>query len=163
MSILDPDANASLLQTLRGDVVMVGLNIASAARLLPEPFRNFHDPDPRANDFKIRYAFRNTPYYGAYMTDIIKGLPMISSGDLLQGLKTTPAVVRESIDIFREELADLGPGRPTILAFGADAHRLIEDNVSPKAYFRLIRITHYSYRIGKVEYRRTVLSQCARG
>src|ERR1022692_1287728 len=61
--------NERVLNLLKNDVVMVGLNIS---RRVSEPFLNFHDPNPRANDFKIRYAFKNSAYYGAYMTDIIK-------------------------------------------------------------------------------------------
>ena len=44
--------NESVLSLLKNDVVMVGLNIS---RAVSEPFTNFHDPNPRANDFKIRY------------------------------------------------------------------------------------------------------------
>jgi hypothetical protein len=52
--------NESVLSLLKNDVVMVGLNIS---RPVSEPFTNFHDPNPRANDFKIRYAFKDSPYY----------------------------------------------------------------------------------------------------
>jgi hypothetical protein len=71
LSVLDPDANPELLSTLRDDVVMVGLN---AARPFSDPFRNFHDSYSNAKDYKIWFASKETPYYGAYMTDIIKGV-----------------------------------------------------------------------------------------
>jgi hypothetical protein len=61
--------NESVLSLLKNDVVMVGLNIS---RPVSKPFLNFHDRNPKANDFKIRYAFKDSPYYGAYMTDINK-------------------------------------------------------------------------------------------
>ena len=61
--------NDGVLALLKNDVAMVGLNIS---RPCAEPFRNFHDPHPSANDFKIRYAFKDSAFYGAYMTDIIK-------------------------------------------------------------------------------------------
>jgi hypothetical protein len=86
LSVFDLDLNPGLLHVLKTNVVMVGLNIASFSRLLPEPFRNFHDPNPSANDFKIRHAFRKTDYYGAYMTDIIKRVGMLDSKDLLAHL-----------------------------------------------------------------------------
>ncbi len=164
MTIFDPEANPSLLRTLTNDVVMVGLNFSRPPdESFDAPFRNFHDPDPRANDFKIRYAFRNTPYYGAYMTDIIKHVPMVESSALMEYLKVTPSRVRESADIFRAELADLGSSRPTILAFGAAAHGLIAKNVSSEAYSRLVRLTHYSHRIRKEEYKRDILRQTDSG
>jgi hypothetical protein len=50
---LDPAANPATLQLLKNDIVMVGLNIS---RSFAERFRNFHDPRPIANDFKIRHA-----------------------------------------------------------------------------------------------------------
>ena len=81
----------SLLSVLKNNVVMVGLSISQS---FSEPFRNFHDSNPSANDFKIRYAFQNTEYYGAYMTDIIKGLEMINSKDVLRHLETDPALIK---------------------------------------------------------------------
>jgi hypothetical protein len=135
---------------------MVGLNIS---RAFTERFRNFHDSNPSANDFKIRFAFTGTPYYGAYMTDIIKNVQMVRSAELLQHLRNCPSVVRSSVEVFREELTDLRARRPTILAFGSEARALIARNLSPLEYSRLIRLTHYSHRISKEKYRDTVLSQ----
>jgi hypothetical protein len=54
MRIFDQDFNPNLLNSINTDVVMVGLNIS---RSFSEHFKNFHDDYPRANDFKIRYAF----------------------------------------------------------------------------------------------------------
>ena len=159
MSIFDLSSNPALLQVLKPNVIMVGLNIASFSRLLPEPFRNFHDPHPSANDFKIRYAFRDTKYYGAYMTDIIKRVGMIDSKDLLAHLKANPDLVEQNIATLREELRDLSCSGPTILAFGAGAHKIIRDNLRSEEYSRLIKLTHYSHQIGKEKYRETVLHQ----
>lgn len=156
MSVLDEHANASLLQTLRNAVVMVGLNIS---RTFSEPFRNFHDPSPRANDFKIRHAFANTKYYGAYMTDIIKNVKMVNSTDLLAHLRNRPALIRENADTFREELRDLRSSKPIILAFGNSTYKLIAENVPASYYSRLIKLTHYAHHIGKEHYRDTVLAQ----
>jgi len=131
---------------------MVGLNFSRS--VLTEPFRNFHDPSGRAQDFKIRYAFKGTKYYGAYMTDIIKNFPMLKCGDVAKHL--TPALIRENTDMFLRELPDLGTGKPTILAFGVDAHRLVAKWVPPDAYGRLFRVTHYSDYISMEQYREKV-------
>jgi hypothetical protein len=64
--------NESIIPQLRPNLLMVGLNLSRATP--EEPFRNFHDSSPRAQDYKIRHAFIGTEFYGAYMTDIIKGL-----------------------------------------------------------------------------------------
>ncbi len=156
MSIFDVEANGSLLETIKGNAVMVGLNIS---RSFSAPFRNFHDPSPKANDFKIRYAFTNTKYYGAYMTDIIENVEMVDSNDLLEHLKASPSLVRQNVDAFREELQGLNSGKPTILAFGATAHRLLGEHISGREYSRLIKVTHYSHRISKENYRQSVLAQ----
>ncbi len=156
ISVLDADANPALLPTLRNDVVMVGLNIA---RPFSEPFRNFHDPSPRANDFKIRYAFTYTPYYGAYMTDMIKGFEEPKSTEVLKRLKAGLIDVKKHVEGFLQELADLQFVKPTILAFGAAACGLVADNIPDNAYSRLIKLTHYSHRIRKEEYRQVVLRQ----
>lgn len=82
LQMLDERANPKIFETLNPGVVMVGLNLS---RGFPDqPFRNFHDPRPEANDFKIRYAFSGTPFWGAYMTDIIKGVVEPDSGTLLK-------------------------------------------------------------------------------
>ena len=129
MNIFDLASNPALLHVLKTDVIMVGLNIASFSRLMPEPFRNFHDPNPSANDFKIRYAFRDTECYGAYMTDVIKKVGMIDSTELLAHLRANPHLVEQNIEKFREELRDLNCSAPTILAFGVGAYDIIRKNL----------------------------------
>ena len=158
MSVFDVEANPSLLSTLKPNVVMAGLN-SSRSLAFDQPFRNFHDRNPRAQDFKIRYAFTGTPYYGAYMTDIIKNVEMGDSKDLLDHLKASPHLIEENVQAFRRELHDLNGGKPTILAFGVTAHRLIAESVPATEYARLVRLTHYSHQIGKEAYREMVLAQ----
>ncbi len=156
LSILDVATTPTTLQVLKNDIIMVGLNIS---RSFVERFRNFHDPTPSANDFKIRYTFTNTEYYGAYMTDIIKNVEMVNAAELLKHLKAFPSLVHTNVEAFREELRDLGSQRPTILAFGSAAHELIAEHISRHEYSSLVRLTHYSHRIGKEKYRETVLAQ----
>ena len=156
LSVLNPDGNPTLLQRLRTDIIMVGLNIA---RPLAEPFCNFHDSKPRANDFKLRHALAGTEYWGAYMTDFIKNVPIVTSSDLRKHLKAFPDKIKSSVDEFLDELRDLKASRPMVIALGNDAHRLIVRNLPADVYGRLVRVTHYSYRVGKEKYRDTVLAQ----
>jgi hypothetical protein len=158
LSVLDANANPMVLQTVNPTVVMVGLNIS---RSFEEPFRNFHDENPNANDFKLRSAFTGTPYYGAYMTDVVKNVPMVKSGDLIRYLRENPAVIGSQITTFREELQDLGGAQPTILAFGSTAYKLLLQHLMPSDYQALVRLTHYSHYIGKDKYRDTVLATLA--
>ena len=107
--------NESVLSFLRNNIVMVGLNLSRPAS---KPFLNFHDRNPRANDFKIRYAFqKDSPYYGAYMTDIIKFHEEVDSKNLMKYLKEHPEIIEKNLKTFREEMQDLKAAAPIILAF----------------------------------------------
>ena len=119
--------NGSVLSLLKNNVVMVGLNIS---RPVSEPFINFHDPNPRANDFKIRYAFKDSAYYGAYMTDIIKFLEEVDSKNVMEYLKERPEIIEKNLKTFREEMLDLKATAPVILAFGKDTHKILSENFS---------------------------------
>jgi len=157
ITILDPDKNEYLLETLKTNVVMAGLNIS---RPLTIPFKNFHDDSPFATDYKIRYAFRGTEYYGAYMTDVLKDYVNAKSANVRAELKKNPDVLRPHLKIFREELTDLGANRPVIITFGRDAEQLLRGTLNIKEYSEIIRVTHYSVRISKEKYREEVLAKC---
>jgi len=146
-----------VLSLLRANVLMVGLNLSRFT--ISEPFRNFHDPSPTAQDYKIRFAFRDTEYYGAYMTDIIKGVVEVDSKNIPKHLKENPGVLVDSLKIFRQELRDLGAVSPLILAFGRIAYDIIKENLSSAEYGKLIRLTHYSHQISKEKYREAVLKE----
>jgi hypothetical protein len=156
LRVLDPDQNTSLLETLRNDVIMLGLNLS---RFEPSAFANFHDPSPAGQDYKIRYAFAGTPYYGAYMTDLIKGVVMLESNDLVRHLAGRPELVTASISTLLDEFHDLGAARPTVIAFGNDTYRLALRHIPSSHYARMAMVTHYSHYISKEEYRRRVLAQ----
>ena len=160
LELLDELANPALLEMLNPGVVMVGLNIS---RGFPnEPFRNFHDPSAAANDFKIRFAFQESSFSGAYMTDVIKGFVEPESGKLVKYLATHPEVVRDHLRTLRIELLDLGQPRPVILAFGGAAHALLHENLSVDDYSLLVCLTQYSHRISKEKYRDAVHQQIRR-
>ena len=146
-----------VLSLLRANVLMVGLNLSRFT--ISEPFRNFHDPSPSGQDYKIRFAFEDTDYYGAYMTDIIKGVVEVDSKNIPKHLKENPGVLADSLKIFRHELRDLGAIAPLILAFGRMAYDILKENLSFTEYGKLIRLTHYSHQISKEKYRETVLNE----
>jgi hypothetical protein len=150
--------NESVLSLLKNNVVMVGLNFSRPVRV-SEPFINFHDPNPRANDFKIRYAFKDSAYYGAYMTDIIKFLEEVDSKNVMKYLKEHPKVIEKNMEIFREEMQCLKATAPVILAFGKDTHRVLSENLNKNEYCKLIKLTHYSHQIGKEAYKEAVFKE----
>jgi hypothetical protein len=142
LTVLDERVNSKLLEILNPRVVMVGLNFSRGAP--SKPFQNFHDPRPESQDFKIRFAFSGTPFWGAYMTDVIKGIVEPDSQALLKRLRQSPEVLRAQIHAFRQELSDLGHPRPTILAFGHAAYELLSENLPASDYDCIIRLMHYS-------------------
>jgi hypothetical protein len=157
LTVLDELANRALLETINPSVVMIGFNIS---RGFPDrPFRNFHDPSAAAQDFKIRYAFHNTVFWGAYMTDVIKGFVEPVSGKLLDYLRGHPQVVQTHVNTLREELLDLGHPRPLVLAFGRAAYGLLAENLRAEDFSALVYLTHYSHHISKDNYRDIVHQQ----
>src|ERR1700689_5172678 len=136
----------TVLRVLKNNVVMVGLNLSRGpVSEQSEPFVNFHDSNPRANDFKIRYAFKDSPYYGAYMTDIIKFLEEVDSKRLMKYLKEHPETIQPNLRTFREEMHDLKATAPVILAFGRNTHEILSANLNKNEYLKLIKLTHYSH------------------
>ncbi|MFX0138004.1 MAG: hypothetical protein ACFFDN_30460 [Candidatus Hodarchaeota archaeon] len=141
MTILNPDINENLLLELKPNVVLVGYNIS---RRIIVPFGNFHDKRKGSNDFKIRFAFRGTPYWGAYMTDIIKDFEQKISGEVNSYLRDNPQVVKQNIETFLQELDDIGADDPTLIVFGVKAYDILKRNLNEK--FKIVKIPHYSYR-----------------
>jgi hypothetical protein len=154
--VLDPDQNPDLLGILRSDVVMLGLNLSTSQ---PPPLGNFHPASSKGNDYKIRSAFTGTPFYGAYMTDIIKGVVCKKAGDLMRYLAANPHVVIEGVECLLEEFDDLKSEPPTVIAFGVDAHWLADKHLPANRYSRLVRITHFAEYISQTAYRKRVLSE----
>jgi len=120
---------------------------------------NFHDPNPRANDFKIRYAFKDSAYYGAYMTDIIKFFEEVASPNVMKYLQKHPEIIEKNLRTFREEMQDLKTTAPVILAFGKEAHNVLSKHLNTNEYRKLIRLTHYSHQIGREAYKEKVLKE----
>ena len=143
------------LKVLNPEVVLVGLNISRGA--ITRPLANFHDPRPQARDFKIRYALTGTPLWGGYMTDIIKDYDEKDSGKVEAELRKNRDLEESSVIRFREEIADLGPRNPTIVAFGRTAYSIIERNL--KKDFEVALISHYAIRDNKEKYREMVAAQ----
>jgi hypothetical protein len=156
MSVLDPETNPDLLAVLNPAVVMLGLNIS---RPVLEPLSNFHDKRPQAKDFKIRFAFEGTRFYGAYMTDVLKFFVGAESSKVMSTVRKRSDILNNSAAKLCEEFRDLGGGKPEIIAFGAAAANLARQILDRGDYSRLVQVTHYSHFIGKEDYRQVVLAQ----
>lgn len=164
LDILNSEINKKLLDTLNPDVVMVGLNLSGFSDDA-SAFANFHSSSPAAQDFKIRYAFKDSEYWGAYMTDVIKDLVQVDSSKVQKELASNPMIVQRNIERFKEELFALklnNPDedrKPTIIAFGSKAYSIIKSPLLMGHYSRIIGITHYSHYIKKEKYKEEVHRQ----
>ena len=151
MDILNPDMNSSLLQMLNPNVVIVGLNISGRIKT---SLANFHSPDSRSMDFKMRYAFKETPLWGAYMTDIIKDFEQKVSGKVMTFLSANKEFEKSNIDTFRKELSDLDSKSPKLISCGGAVHSILKRNF--KDEFQIFKIPHYSHFISKENYKKDV-------
>lgn len=153
LTVLDPQQNPVLLETVHGRSIFLGLNIS---RRIERPFGNFHDPRPMATDFKIRSALKGTRYWGSYMTDIIKDFEERASGKMMSVLRSNRDFERENIQRLREEIEVLGSSSPVLITFGRDAEVIAKRNLGDE--FEVIRIPHYASYISKEDYRLQVCS-----
>jgi len=126
LSVFDLGKNPNLLKILNPNIIFVGLNIS---RPLEKRLGNFHDSRPQGMDYKIRYALKNSPYYGAYMTDIIKDFEQKGCGQVMSYLRRNKEFEAQNIERFRVEIADLQVANPKIIAFGNDAYKIFSDHL----------------------------------
>ena len=140
-----------ILDILNPNVILVALNISGPLKI---SLGNFHAPNSTAQDFKLRYALRNSPYWGGYMTDIIKDFEEKISKNVMSYLKENKQFERDNIQMFEEELFDLGSINPIIIALGGDSYTILNRNLKDK--YNIFRISHYSHFISKENYRKEV-------
>lgn len=154
LSVLDPKMNSNLLSILNPNFVLVALNISRGD--IKIPFANFHDARPEATDFKIRYAIKNTPLWGAYMTDIIKDFDEKISGKVVKYLKENKNFENENANFFLKELSDIGSQNPTLIAFGNDTFNILNRKFANR--FKILKVPHYANYTGQEKYREQVHS-----
>ena len=150
--IFDLEYNPTILEYLNPNVIMVGLNISRGG--IEKVFGNFHDSRPEAQDYKIRFAFKDTKYSGAYMTDVIKDFEQLISGNVISYLNKNRPFEEINIAVFQQELIDLKSTSPLIIAFGNHSFKILDKYFKNK--FRIIRIPHYSKYISQENYKNEV-------
>jgi hypothetical protein len=127
------------LNHLNTEFVLVGLNIARAD--IEKPLANFHSPLSRAQDYKIRYAVKDTLLSGSYMTDVIKDFNEVDSGKLVSYLKKNKQFELDNIRVFNQEIRDLGAANPILVALGDTTYDIFVRNIMQQ---KILKIKHYS-------------------
>ena len=135
------------LNMLKPNIILVGLNISKD---IPKNFSNFHPNYSQNNDYKTRYALKDTILWGAYMTDIIKDFEEKVAGNLMKYLNKNKIFEKENIDKFEKELIDIGAKDPIIIAFGNDSYKILKRNLNK---YKIYKVTHYSHFISKEKLR----------
>ena len=149
--------NESILDRLNPAVVFVGLNPSGVHDGFMDesrPWCFFHSSNPRGHDYKLRYALINTDFWGGYITDLIKDVLEVDSDKLDDHLKKHPEIIAANVKTFLYELSLLHKD-PLIVALGDRVYNYLVRFIG--AGYRIIKIKHYSYRIGKEDYRRDAL------
>jgi len=133
---------------LNPNVIFVGLNISQK---IEETFGNFHSSSSRSHDYKIRYALKDTIFWGSYMTDIIKDFEEKVSGNLMKFVNKNPSFLQENINTFEDELSFIGSHNPIIIAFGNDCYKILNKHLKNK--YKIYKVSHYSSFINKEKLR----------
>lgn len=155
MSVFDTQ---ELLSSLNPKYVFVGLNASDKHDVYLDyghPWFNFHSSSPYGNDFKLRYALLDTPYWGAYITDAIKTVKEVDSSKVMKYLKEHPEIATDNFETLKRELSYLCEN-PILIALGKDTYSLLNKYLHDS--YEIIAIPHFSARMGKETYRKLVLS-----
>jgi len=151
LRIFDLKLNTSILGQLNPNFIMVGLNIS---REIEFTYGNFHDRRSQSQDYKIRFAFKDTKFYGAYMTDIIKDFEHVISGTVISYLKSNKDFEEKNIALFKQELIDIKAFNPILIAFGNHTFNILDRYF--KQQYKIIKVPHYSMHISKEDFKKEV-------
>ena len=131
------------IDKLHSKYVLLALNLSGP--LIDKPWGNFHYGP--SNVRKIMYACDGTELWGAYMTDIFKGIVEQKSQKLNSLL--TKEIIEENVKMFNQEMKDVGITKDTkFIVFGTTTSFLAQ---CFNKYFRqgfsneVIYQNHYSY------------------
>lgn len=153
LSIFENPQLTDTLKILNNKFILVGLNISTID--IKIPLSNFHGENGEV--YKARFALKDTPLWGGYMTDIIKDFKEPDSTKIVKFLKNNPDFITTHIDNFCNELTSISAEDPILVAFGNDVYSILQKFFSDE--YQIIKIPHYAARYGKEKYRENVLSQ----
>ncbi len=154
LSVFDFENNPKMLDIANPEIIMVGLNIS---RPVEFTFGNFHDKRYQSQDYKIRYAFKGTKFWGAYMTDIIKDFEQLISGNVGSYLRANNSFELQNIDSFKRELVHIKTKNPLIIAFGNLSFDILNRHF--RNDFQILKVPHYSMQISRENYKKEIEKQ----
>ncbi|BCT78093.1 hypothetical protein SCMU_39350 [Sinomonas cyclohexanicum] len=155
--------SGDLAGVLHARSIVLGLNPGESA-VERTPWQNFHT-GPRHNDHFLAEAFRDTPHWGAYMTDL---LTQVNSKS--KTLDLSEEIIVRDVGVLAEQLLVLEVDDPIFILIGARTAWAFKQHQSALAEalglatVRSAKVPHYSAANGRMhrnrpdEYRRIVLS-----
>ena len=147
-----------LCSVLNPEFVFVGLNLSDSHGKYSDantPWVNFHSGNPYGNSFKLRFALKDTSFWGAYMTDLIKGVKETDSKKVVAKLKKDSALLERNLKEFEREISHLG-GKPVLIALGKAVYKFLMP-LELEGKYEVKELPHYSSRITKEHYQAEVL------
>jgi hypothetical protein len=137
---------AEHLTCLKSSVVMIGLNVS---RQIGDRWQNFHGSDHAR---KLMFAFNDSPYRGAYMTDIIKDEIETSAEKVLDRIEDGSIDLQRHISAFRDEMLDVGVHKHSLfILFGQRVSQLFKRHLAG-TYPNHVSCSHYSSRGSDAEW-----------
>ena len=147
------------LKLLNTDYILFGLNAAKHEHFACEDWSSFHSSDiKKQQDYKIRYALKNTKLWGSYITDVFKGFPETDSKKLKEAVKKDHQMLVKAKQDLKKELQIIG-GDPILIAFGNDSYKYLKTICSDLEVKNIIKIRHYSAWGGQEKYRSAIWEQ----
>jgi hypothetical protein len=128
------------VKSLHTRYVFVGLN-ASRPPKGRAPWINYHYRHRGSRERIFAPILGKPPFYGAYMTDLLKGKDFATAAEACAYVKAHPAWLDQCAGRLLQELATLGP-IGVIILFGNDAARLCRDIL--RTAYRSVRIAHFA-------------------
>ena len=128
---------------LKPNIVLLALNFSKDIKF-ENNFQNFNSGGQTSGGaYKLRLMLKDTSFWGAYMTDIIKDLPAKDASKAYKIWKNDPILRRRSLECFDQELKDIGSVNPLIVCFGGPASEITREHLSSK-YKNIVNMPHYS-------------------
>jgi hypothetical protein len=135
-------------EVLHARSIILGLNPGESS-VERRPWQNFHTP--RHNDHFLAEAFRDTPHWGAYMTDLLAEVNSKSNT-----LDLSDKTIHRDVVVLVEQLQVLGAADPLVIVIGTKATKAFKEHAPVLAAaldlssVRWVAVPHYSAANGQV-------------
>jgi len=151
-------------EVLHARSVILALNPGESS-VERRPWQNFHT-SPRHNDHFLAEAFRETPHWGAYMTDLLTEVNSKSNT-----LDLNAATIHRDVAVLVEQFQALSAVDPLVIVLGRKAGQAFKEHETVLAAalglasVRWVEVPHYSAANARVhgnnpgKYRQLVLNR----